>query len=127
MKRLPDSELEIMLIIWDAKKEVTRAYIQQRLEKSKDLAPTTILSFLSRLEAKGFLQVEKRGRINYYYPLVNHEEYVKNESKTILERFFGNSVKNFVVQLNDTKAVDKEQIQELKEFLDSLPSEETRR
>lgn len=127
MKRLPDSELEIMLIIWDAKQEVTRAYIQEHLEKSKDLAPTTILSFLSRLEAKGFLKVEKRGRINYYYPLVSHEEYVKNESKTILERFFGNSVKNFVVQLNDTKAVDKGQIQELKEFLDSLPLEETER
>jgi len=127
MKRLPDSELELMLIIWDANEAVSRIYIQEHLEKSRELAATTILSFLSRLENKGFLKVEKRGKINYYYPLVSHEDYVKNESKTLLEKFFGNSLKNFVVQLNDTKLVNEKQIQELKKFLDSLPLEEPKK
>ncbi len=127
MKRLPDSELELMLIIWDANEAVSRIYIQEHLEKSRELAATTILSFLSRLENKGFLKVEKRGKINYYYPLVSHEDYVKSESKTLLEKFFGNSLKNFVVQLNDTKLVDEKQIQELKKFLDSLPLEEPKK
>lgn len=127
MKRLPDSELELMLIIWDANEPVSRIYIQECLEKTRELAPTTILSFLSRLEARGFLKVEKRGRNNYYYPLVSYEDYIKNESKTVLEKFFGNSLKNFVVQLNNTSAVDKEQIQELKKFLDSLSLEEPKK
>lgn len=127
MKRLPDSELELMLIIWDANEAVSRIYIQEHLEKSRELAATTILSFLSRLEVKGFLKVEKRGKINYYYPLVSHEDYVKNESKTLLEKFFGNSLKNFVVQLNDTKSIDEKQMQELKNFLDSLPLEEPKK
>ncbi|HCJ56240.1 BlaI/MecI/CopY family transcriptional regulator [Lutispora sp.] len=127
MKRLPDSELELMLIIWDADEAVSRTYIQERLEKSKGLAATTILSFLSRLESKGFVKVEKRGKNNYYYPLVRQEDYIKNESKTMLERFFGNSLKNFVVQLNDANAVDERQIQELKEFLDDLSLEESKK
>lgn len=125
MKRLPDSELEIMLIVWNANEAVNRSYIQECLDDSKVLAPTTILSFLSRLEAKGFLTIEKRGKTNFYSPLINQEDYAKNESKTILERFFGNSVKDFVVHLNDSKAVDETEIQELKAFLDSLPSEES--
>lgn len=123
MKRLPDSELEIMLIIWEANKGVTRNYIQEHLEETKVLAPTTILSFLSRLTEKGFLRVEKEGKNNLYYHLVSQEEYANKESKKILERFFGNSVKDFVVQLNDSKAVDEEEIQELKKFLDSLSTE----
>lgn len=123
MKRLPDSELEIMLIIWEANKGVTRSYIQEHLEGAKVLAPTTILSFLARLTEKGFLRVEKEGKTNLYYHLVSQEEYANKESKKILERFFGNSVKDFVVQLNDSKAVDEEEIQELKEFLDSLSAE----
>ena len=123
MKRLPDSELELMLIIWEAHEAVNRIYIQERLNQSKELAPTTILSFLSRLEAKGFLKIEKRGKVNYYYPLVSQEAYANNESKTVLEKFFGNSIKNFVAQLNNAKSVDEEQIQELKDFLDNLPSE----
>jgi len=118
MKRLPDSELEIMLIIWESKQTVSRNYIQEKLKKSKDVAPTTILSFLSRLEAKGFLKVEKRGKSNYYFPLVDHDDYVQNESKKMLEKFFGNSLKNFVVQLSDADMVDEKEIQELKDFLD---------
>lgn len=126
MRRLPDSELELMLIIWDAKEAVSRIYIQEHLERAKGLAPTTILSLLSRLEEKGFLKSEKRGKTNYYHPLVNHEDYINNESKTMLARFFGNSLKSFVVHLNDAKTLDDKQIQELKEFLDSLTSEETK-
>lgn len=127
MKRLPDSELEIMLIIWDANEPVSRIYIQDRLEKSKELAPTTILSFLSRLEGKGFLKVEKRGKINFYQPLINQEDYANKESKTILERFFGNSIKNFVAQLNNAESVDESQIKELKNFLDNLPTVEKKK
>lgn len=127
MKRLPDSELELMLIIWEADEAVSRIYIQERLNKSKELAPTTILSFLSRLEAKGFLKVEKKGKNNFYYPLVSQGDYANNESKNILEKFFGNSIKNFIAQLNNAKSMDEEQIQELKDFLDTLPSEDKRK
>lgn len=127
MKRLPDSELEIMLIIWNSNETVTRMYIQKHLERSKELAATTILSFLSRLKEKEFLKVETIGKTNYYYPLVSQEDYSNNESKTVLERFFGNSLKNFVVQLNDTQALDEKQIQELKGFLDNLSLEESKK
>ena len=124
MKRLPESELEIMMIIWNAKKEVSRVEIQAELNKSKKLATTTILSFLSRLVNRGFLKMEKRNRKNYYLPLVSHKDYVENESKNILERFFDNSVKNFVVQLSNSKAIDKQQFNELKEFVNSLKIED---
>lgn len=126
MKRLPDAELEIMLIIWEANEGVTRSYIQQHLDKSKVLAPTTILSFLSRLTTKGFLRIEKEGKTNTYYSLVSQEDYAQKESKTMLEKFFGNSVKNFVAQLNESKAVNEAEIQELRDFLDSLPSEDSK-
>ncbi|WOV87214.1 BlaI/MecI/CopY family transcriptional regulator [Sporosarcina oncorhynchi] len=126
MKRLPDAELEIMLIIWESNEGVTRSYIQEHLDKSKVLAPTTILSFLSRLTTKGFLRIEKEGKTNTYYPLVSQEDYAHRESKTMLEKFFGNSVKNFIAQLNDSKAVDEAEIQELRDFLDSLPSEDSK-
>ncbi|MDW0113301.1 BlaI/MecI/CopY family transcriptional regulator [Sporosarcina saromensis] len=124
MKRLPDAELEIMLIIWNANEAVTRSWIQEQLEETKTLAPTTILSFLSRLTTKGFLKIVKEGKTNYYTPLISQEDYAHRESKTMLEKFFGNSVRNFVAQLNDSKAVDETEIQELRDFLDSLSSEE---
>ena len=48
MKRLPDSELELMMIIWDLDKPVTRFEIEDKMCEERKLSPTTILSFLSR-------------------------------------------------------------------------------
>lgn len=126
MKRLPESELSIMMIVWKAEKEITRVEIEEELNKDKEkkLATTTILSFLSRLVKKGYLKLEKRNRVNYYMPLVCHKDYVENEGKNMLERFFGNSLKNFVVQLSDTSAINNEQIKELRDFVNSLPLED---
>lgn len=118
-KRLPDSELELMLIIWQADKAITRSEIEKQL-KGKTLTPTTINSFLSRLEEKGFLQSERIGKTNFYTPLVKREDYLSHESKTILEKMYGNSVKNFVAALYDGKSLKQEQIEELKEFINQL-------
>ena len=57
MKRLPDSELEIMMFVWELDKPVTRFEIEEQMEEERKLSPTTILSFLSRLQEKGFLEV----------------------------------------------------------------------
>ena len=48
MKRLPNSELEIMMIIWELNKPATRFEIEERMDKERKLSPTTVLSFLSR-------------------------------------------------------------------------------
>jgi len=49
IRRRPDSELEIMKVIWDAKEPVTSAYIRAKLKGKKDGKITSILTFLARL------------------------------------------------------------------------------
>lgn len=66
MKRLPDSELELMQIIWDAGHPVTRLEIEYQLPVDRKLSATTILSFLSRLQDKGFVDVYREGKSNVY-------------------------------------------------------------
>ena len=41
LKRLPDAELEVMMIIWEAEGTVTSDYIMERIDK--DWAKTTLL------------------------------------------------------------------------------------
>ena len=55
---LPNSELEIMMAIWEAKKPVSRPEIDEKLSEKNWQAPT-VLKFLSRLTEKGFLKCEK--------------------------------------------------------------------
>ena len=88
MKRLPDSELEIMLIIWDLDRPVTRFDIEERMDADRKLSPTTILSFLSRLQEKGFIEVTKNGKSNIYTALIDKQTYTKAESRNVLKKLY---------------------------------------
>ena len=116
MKRLPESELEIMMIIWEYNRPVNRMEIEERLKK--DVAAPTILSFLNRLEAKGFVSVEKIGKINWYTSLVKEEEYLQKESRNILRRMYQNSLKNFVSALYDGEGLSSQDLEDLKAFIE---------
>lgn len=117
MRRLPDSELEIMMIIWDLDKPVTRLEIEERMDPDRKLSPTTVLSFLSRLQDKGFLDVKKSGKTNVYIALVDKDSYMQAESRSILKRIYQNSARNFLAALYDGNSLTEEDLQELEDYI----------
>ena len=119
-KTLPNSELELMMILWNADGSMTRMEIEEKLPKRRTLSKTTILSFLSRLEEKRFVRVEKEGRNNRYLPIVKKQDYLEQESSSILKRLYGSSVKRFVASLYDGDGISRDEIEELKDYLNSL-------
>lgn len=120
IKKLPDSELEIMMIIWEADKPVSSTYIIEKLKGEKDWAHTTVLNFLARLVDRGFLETKKEGRYNYYNPLISEKDYLQKESKTFLEKIHKNSLKSLVAALYDGDAISKEDLEELSNFVDEV-------
>ena len=58
-QRLPESELDIMLVLWNNTPPMTRPEIEKVINMKKKLASTTILSLLTRLENKNFVEVTK--------------------------------------------------------------------
>lgn len=117
MRRLPDSELELMQIIWRREGPVSRGEIEGELRGDRSLAATTVLTFLTRLCEKGFLSVERRGKSNYYTPLVSRRDYLAGESRSILDRLYGGSLTAFAASLVDS-GVSREEIEALREMLE---------
>lgn len=117
IKRIPESELEIMQIIWKEEAPVSRMTIERALQEKHPLAPTTILTLLTRLCEKGFLSLRKEGRSNLYEPLVTEREYLACESRSFLDRLFGGSVAGFATALCDS-GIKKEELEELKRMLE---------
>ncbi len=117
-KRLPESELELMLIVWQADQPITSSYIMERLQGNKTWGITTVLNLLTRLVDKGFLRCEKQGRLNVYTPLVDHNDYVTNESKSFLSRLHDNSLKSLVATLYNGNGISKKDLDELKQFIE---------
>ena len=116
MKKLPDSELEIMMIIWDAKEKVTSDYIMDRI--NKDWLKTTVLNFLTRLCDRGFLKCHKEGRFNIYESQVGKEDYLQRESKSFLKKLHHNSLTSLIATLYDGNSISKDDLEELKKFIE---------
>ncbi len=115
-RRLPDAELEVMQIVWHAGQPVTSGYVQEHAAQA--WKTTSVLTFLSRLCGKGFLQRDKCGKQNLYTPLVDEESYLRQESASFLQRVHRGSFKNLVASLADAGALKQEDIAELRAFLD---------
>lgn len=116
--KIPDGELEIMIIVWESKGGVTSEDIMKKLHGKKTWGRTTVLKFLSRLTDRGFLKFEKQNKYNVYYPLIAEEDYLEAESKSFLEKLCRNSVKNLVATLYNSKAITKEDLEELKQYIE---------
>lgn len=123
-QRLPESELDIMLVLWNHTPPMNRMEIEKVINTKKSLAPTTILSLLARLEAKNFVEMTKQGKMNLYTPLVSQSDYQAHESQSVLEKLYGNSLKKFVTSLYQGKKVSSEEIQNLSDFLKELEDRE---
>ena len=93
------------------------------MKGGRSVLPSTVLTLLSRLEKRGFVRREKKGKINYYYSLADKQEYLKEEGKSVLDRMFGNSLTNFVAALYDGEDMDEEEIKSLQSFIDSQTEE----
>ena len=53
IRRLPDGELEVMQALWACKAPAAAADLEERLRASHPMAPTTVLTILTRLGEKG--------------------------------------------------------------------------
>ena len=127
LRRLGDAELEIMQAVWRAGKPVQSGYIQQALLERRSWPLPAVLTALNRLVEKGFLTCEKRGRGNWYAPAVSEEAYKDFESRGFLRRLYGDSFTGLVAALYRGKAIGREELADLRRFLDELEGEEERR
>ena len=117
IRRLPDSELEIMQVVWQKEPPVSRIEIEETMKGDHTLAAPTILTLLTRLCEKGFLQMEKQGRANAYTPLISQKAYLASESRNLLDKLYGGSIKTFANALCDS-GISKDELKELRELLE---------
>ena len=120
MKKLGDAELEIMLAVWEAGEPVPSSYVQEKLRGRRDWALPSILTSLSRLVDTGFLSCQKRGKSNWYHPLVSEKDYKAAEGRGLIDRLYGGSFTGMVASLCDGRAIDEDDLAQLRRYLDTL-------
>ncbi len=119
MARLPDTELEIMKVIWEAGETLSTSEVKTRLERNRPWNVSALQTLLNRLIERGFLDSYKEGKNRFYTPLVAEKEYLAVENRTFLEKVNNRSLTKLVASLYDSKSISEEDLDELAAFIQS--------
>lgn len=119
MDKITQSEEAIMNLLWEHG-SLSIMQIVQALEESKHWSKQTIVSFLRRMEEKGTVKYEQRGRTKYYFAVIPKADVVQKETRGILNRFFGGKWGTMVSYMAKETQLTDEDIQELWEVLQEL-------
>lgn len=113
MKKLPESEFDIMKIVWANEPPITTNIVMEQLGNEREWKAQTVISLMLRLVERGFLRTEKRGKERIYFPLVGREDYLKFETGNFMKQYHESSFLNLVNTLYDDEALTDADIDEL--------------
>ncbi len=120
LKKLGEAELEIMIALWEKAEPATSGEILDSIKSTRNWALSTLMASLQRLADKGYVNCDRSTRTNYYTALISAEEYKSAESRSFINRLYGNSVSRLVAGLYNSNSITEEDIDELRALLDSI-------
>jgi predicted transcriptional regulator len=119
MTKPTESELEILALLWELKEASVRQ-IHERLAETKDTGYTTTLKIMQIMHAKGMVSRDEQNRSHIYRPATNQKETQNSLLKNLVNTAFGGSAQNLVMQALGQENPSKEELDEIRAFLDQL-------
>lgn len=124
MKKLSDSEFEIMKVLWSRSAPMTSNEILDGVKDRYDWKLSGLMTFLARMVDKGYVYCDRSTRTNYYSAVVSQDAYKTHESQSFLEKLYDNSATKMIAHLYKGKKISQDEINELRSYLNSLERED---
>lgn len=118
MEILPQSEFDVMQVLWGSQPPLTSRVVVDALMETRGWTIQTVATLLGRLVKKGFLASAKEGREVRYQILIQRAEYIELETQDFVEKYRGNPVRNLLAAFADQGALSTEDFDSLSLWLD---------
>lgn len=118
MKKLPDTELEIMQVVWKEGKVLSTSEIKERLEEHRPWNVSALQTLLNRLIDRGFLDSYKEGKNRFYEAKIKEGDYLAFENSLFLQKVNANSLTKLVASLYQSNSITDEDLDELAKFIE---------
>jgi predicted transcriptional regulator len=115
-------ELEVMEVLWE-KGSATVAEVRDALED--EMAYTTVLTVLRRLEEKGFVGHDEEGRAHRYRPLVERAQARESALERLTRKLVAGSPELLLTHLVSHRKLSEAELRRLRDLVDDqLPEGE---
>ena len=103
LPQISEAEFEVMKIVWKYA-PINTNEITEKLTLTTSWSPKTIQTLIKRLVSKKALSYEKQSRAFVYTPLVQEDEYIRQESNSFLKRYYNGNLSSMLASyLEDDK------------------------
>lgn len=117
---LGEAELQVLRALWDGGPATVREVLNHLHTQGRRVAYTTVLTFLTRLEQKGFVKSDKSGLAYVYRAAVTRNQVTRSRLQTMLNELFDGEAAPLVLQLMKTERFSAQEIAELQKHIDQL-------
>ena len=118
MQKLPETEFEIMQVIWQTNDTMSTSQIKEVLDQSRPWNVSALQTLLNRLIDRGFLSSYKEGKNRYYTALIAEEDYLSFENSLFLRKVNHNSLTKLVASLYQSQSITDEDLDDLVKFIE---------
>ncbi len=119
---LGTAELEVLKTLWDEGPCTVRQVLNHLHEQGRQVAYTTVLTFLSRLEQKQFVKSDKSDQAYVYRPLVSRQKVTTSRLRAVIEQLYDGAAAPMVLQLMREENFSVDEIAALQNLIDQLDS-----
>lgn len=124
MQKPTEAELEVLAILWELKEASVRQ-VHERLAQTKETGYTTTLKIMQIMHAKGMVSRDEKSRTHLYRTTVKQGDTQKSLLKNLMSSAFGGSSKALVMQALGQDNPSKEELDEIRAFLDQLENKKS--
>jgi predicted transcriptional regulator len=114
------AELEVLRVLWDAGPCTVRDTLNQLRRRGRRLAYTTVQTFLTRLEQKGFVRSDKSGLAHVFRARVSRAAISRSKLRALLDQMYDGAVGPLVLQLVESGRLTPEEIDQLQTLIERL-------
>lgn len=116
LPQISEAEYEVMKVVWKYA-PINTNEITEKLLQTTAWSPKTIQTLIKRLVNKGALSYEKQGRIFVYTPVVKENEYIGQESRSFLNRFYNGDIAAMLSAYIENDALSDTELEQLRSLL----------
>lgn len=114
--KISEAEWQVMKVLWERSPLKVREIVEALSERTP-WKKETIRTLVNRLEKKGAIQFEKRGRCFYYTPVLSEEQSVQAEAESFVSRAGTAVLKPILAAFMEREELSPEEIKELRRIL----------
>lgn len=116
LPQISEAEFEVMKIVWKYA-PISTNEITEKLLQTTNWSSKTIQTLIKRLVTKGALTYEKQSRMFVYTPAVKESEYIRQESNSFLNRFYGGNITAMVSAYIENDKLSESELDTLRTLL----------